>query len=62
MQNPTKRVPGLLGVLSLDEVSRDRRHCYAILECGSLLGMGASKIRKDECEQKGHAKATDRIP
>src|ERR1700723_2816611 len=41
-------VPGLLGVLSLDEVSRDRRHCFAILECRSLLGMGASKIRKDE--------------
>jgi len=37
---------GFLGVFSPDEMSQDRRCCYAILVCQSQLAMGASKIRK----------------
>ena len=53
---------GFLGVFSPDEMSQDRRRCYAILICQSRLGTGASKSRKKKCAQKSLAKATDRMP
>ena len=52
----------LLCVFSLDEVSQDRRRCYAILVCQSRLGTGTSKSSKYECAQKSLAKATNRMP
>ena len=52
----------LLGVFSLDEVSLDRRRCYAILDRRSRLGMSVPKSRENECAQKRFATGKNKMP
>ena len=51
-----------LCVFRLDDVSQDRRRCYAIVVCQSRLGTGTSRSSKYECAQKSLTKATNRTP
>jgi hypothetical protein len=53
---------GFFGVFSLNEMSQDRRRCYAILVCQPRLSGSSPKCRKQDCAQESFAKATEHMP